>query len=86
MFSTRQQNDTLENARWIGFLPLYHAYGQLYSCMMSMLLATPVYVMSKFDFEEYLRVIQRYQITTLQLVPREYTFNGLRDFIFPLNS
>lgn len=72
MFSITRDNDTIQDARWIGFLPLYHAYGQLYSCMMSMLLDTPVYVMSKFDFEDYLRVIQKYRITTLQLVPRTY--------------
>jgi hypothetical protein len=28
--------------RWIGFLPLYHAYGQLWTILMAVKLHTPV--------------------------------------------
>ncbi|BCS17229.1 acyl--CoA ligase [Aspergillus puulaauensis] len=55
--------------RWVGFLPLYHAYGQLYACLMAPKLGFPVYIMRKFVYEEFLDVIQRYRITHLQVAP-----------------
>ncbi|KAL8685887.1 MAG: hypothetical protein Q9218_007487 [Villophora microphyllina] len=55
--------------RWIGFLPLYHAFGQLYICLLSIKLQIPVYILKTFDFSEVLRVIQTYKITHLHLAP-----------------
>ncbi|KAJ9636298.1 hypothetical protein H2201_007843 [Coniosporium apollinis] len=55
--------------RWVGFLPLYHAYGQLYTILMNVKLQVPVYVMKQFLYEEFLRVIQTYKITDLQVAP-----------------
>ena len=55
--------------RWIGLLPLYHAYGQLYTILMAAKLSIPVFIMKGFVFEEFLRVIQTHQITHLHLVP-----------------
>lgn len=71
-FMTQVENPTIANARWMGFLPMYHAYGQLYSCLLCVLLDTPVYVMAKFEFLELLRSIQEYRITTIHLAPREF--------------
>ncbi|RDW65640.1 acyl--CoA ligase [Aspergillus mulundensis] len=55
--------------RWVGFLPLYHAYGQLYACLMAPKLDFPVYIMRKFIYEEFLGTIQKYRITNLQVAP-----------------
>ncbi|KAL2851417.1 hypothetical protein BJX68DRAFT_254967 [Aspergillus pseudodeflectus] len=55
--------------RWVGFLPLYHAYGQLYACIMSPKLSIPVYIMRKFVFSDFLSTIQSYRITHLQVAP-----------------
>jgi len=55
--------------RWVGFLPLYHAYGQLYTILMAVRLAVPVYVMGEFRYEDFLGVIGRYKITSLQVAP-----------------
>lgn len=55
--------------RWVGFLPLYHAFGQLYACLMATRLETPIYIMKSFFFEEFLHVIQTYRITQLQVAP-----------------
>jgi acyl-CoA synthetase (AMP-forming)/AMP-acid ligase II len=55
--------------RWIGFLPLYHAYGQLSSILMAVKTETPVYVMTTFVYEDFLRVIQEHRITELQVAP-----------------
>ncbi|KAF1810743.1 acetyl-CoA synthetase-like protein [Eremomyces bilateralis CBS 781.70] len=55
--------------RWVGALPLYHAYGQLWAMMMCIKLRVPIYVMEKFGFEPYLRVIQTHRITHLQAAP-----------------
>ena len=42
--------------RWNAFLPLYHAYGQLFTCLIAPLLGVQVYVMRKFDYPEFLKV------------------------------
>ncbi|KAJ5681833.1 uncharacterized protein N7477_001773 [Penicillium maclennaniae] len=55
--------------KWVGLLPLYHAYGQLYVILMAVKLEIPVYIMQKFVFEDFLGGIQKYRITHLQLVP-----------------
>ncbi|OHW94032.1 4-coumarate-ligase 2 [Colletotrichum incanum] len=55
--------------RWIGFLPLYHAYGQLYAVLMAMKLNFPIYIMKEFRYEDFLFAIGKYKITTLQVAP-----------------
>lgn len=55
--------------KWICFLPLHHAYGQLSVCMLAVKLQIPMYILKAFDFTEVLRVIQTYKTTHLQLVP-----------------
>ncbi|KAL4868294.1 hypothetical protein BDV12DRAFT_185981 [Aspergillus spectabilis] len=55
--------------RWVGFLPLYHAYGQLYACIMAPKLSFSVYIMKKFVYEDFLATIQIYRITHLQVAP-----------------
>lgn len=55
--------------RWIGFLPLYHAYGQLYTILMAVKLEVPVYVMKQFVYRDFLQAVQEYRITTLQVAP-----------------
>ncbi|KAI1967118.1 hypothetical protein LOZ58_000613 [Ophidiomyces ophidiicola] len=55
--------------RFIGLLPLYHAYGQLFTISMVVTLNIPVYVMKEFSYEAYLRHIQTYRITNLQIAP-----------------
>jgi len=54
---------------WLGFLPLYHAYGQLYTIAMAQKLQIPVYIMKQFQYEEFLRIIQTHKITCLQVAP-----------------
>jgi acyl-CoA synthetase (AMP-forming)/AMP-acid ligase II len=54
---------------WVGFLPLYHAYGQLYTIAMAQKLQVPVYIMKQFQYEEFLRVIQAHRVTHLQVAP-----------------
>lgn len=55
--------------RWNAFLPLYHAYGQLFTCLIAPLLGVKVYVMRKFEYAAFLEVIQRFKITHLQVAP-----------------
>jgi 4-coumarate--CoA ligase len=55
--------------RWLGFLPLYHAYGQLWCMVMAIKLNIPIYVMKQFNFEPFLQYIQKYKITNLQTAP-----------------
>lgn len=55
--------------RWVGFLPLYHAYGQLYTILMAIKLDVPIYIMTEFRYEDFLFVIGKYKITSLQIAP-----------------
>lgn len=55
--------------RWLGFLPLYHAYGQLWTIVMAAKLRITVYVMKQFLLPDFLSAIQRRRITHLQAVP-----------------
>lgn len=55
--------------RWINFLPLYHAYSQLWMVSIALKQRIPVYIMEKFQFVPYLAYIQRYRITSLLTVP-----------------
>ncbi|KAK5051345.1 hypothetical protein LTR84_002997 [Exophiala bonariae] len=55
--------------KWAGFLPLYHAYGQCYAILIATINQIPILIISKFDFVDYLRIIQVHKITRLQIVP-----------------
>ncbi|KAF4966981.1 hypothetical protein FZEAL_10589 [Fusarium zealandicum] len=55
--------------RWIGALPLSHAYGQMYTILMAVKLRVPIYIMSEFRYEEFLSIIGKYRITSLQVAP-----------------
>ncbi|UKZ49247.1 hypothetical protein TrVGV298_003492 [Trichoderma virens] len=65
----RPEWDSLPRNRWVGVLPLYHAYGQISACLLAGKTLTPVYIMSKFQYEDFLATIQRYKITQLQIAP-----------------
>ena len=66
---TQYSADNPGPERWLAFLPLYHAYSQLWTINIACRLKVPVYVMAKFVYEEFLKCIQQYKITTLQSVP-----------------
>ena len=55
--------------RWLGFLPLYHAYGQLWSITAAAINKTPCFFMRIFNYEQFLRNIQRHRITHIQTAP-----------------
>ena len=61
--------ETAPSERWLGFLPLYHAYGQLWTIMMALKLQVPVYVMTQFVYEDFLKAIQDFKITQLHVAP-----------------
>lgn len=63
------KGDKVESERWIGFLPLYHAYGQMYACLMAVKHHVPIYIMRQFIYEDYLRCIQDVRVTHLQVAP-----------------
>ncbi|KAJ5682478.1 hypothetical protein N7462_005643 [Penicillium macrosclerotiorum] len=56
-------------ARWLCFLPMYHAMAQSIFISVALLRGTPVYIMPKFDFLQMLEYTQAYRITDLTLVP-----------------
>lgn len=64
-----QYEERLERARWLCFLPMYHAMAQNIFIAAALYRSTPVYVMPKFDFVKMLENTQKYRITDLILVP-----------------
>ncbi|KAL9064210.1 MAG: hypothetical protein Q9157_007916 [Trypethelium eluteriae] len=55
--------------RWLGFLPLYHAYGQLWSVVAAGKALVPCYYMRSFNYTQFLEHIQQHKITHLQTAP-----------------
>jgi 4-coumarate--CoA ligase len=55
--------------RWLGFLPLYHAYGQLWSIVAAARTSSPCYFMRSFNYVKFLENIQKHSITHIQTAP-----------------
>ncbi|KAF2746113.1 4-coumarate-CoA ligase [Sporormia fimetaria CBS 119925] len=55
--------------RWLGFLPLYHAYGQLWSIVAAARTLSPCYFMRSFNYVKFLGNIQKYKVTHIQTAP-----------------
>ncbi|KAL8645498.1 MAG: hypothetical protein Q9210_006674 [Variospora velana] len=64
--------------RWIGSLPLYHAYGQVNTCLVAPMLGVPVYMMKHFDFEDMLQTVETHRVTRLQIAPPVMVLLGKR--------
>ncbi|ORY04362.1 hypothetical protein BCR34DRAFT_491628 [Clohesyomyces aquaticus] len=54
---------------WLGFLPLYHAYGQLWSIVAAARTLSPCYFMRSFNYVKFLENIQKHRITHIQTAP-----------------
>ena len=65
----QSSKSTAGSERWLGFLPLYHAFGQLWSVVAAGKLLMPCYFMRTFNYIQFLKNIQRYAITHLQTAP-----------------
>lgn len=61
--------ERLARARWLCFLPMYHAMAQNIFIAAALHRSTPVYIMPKFDFILMLEYTQKFRITDLILVP-----------------
>lgn len=55
--------------RWLGFLPLYHAYGQLWSISGALRTRYPTYFMRSFSYPSFLRHIAAHRVTHIQTAP-----------------
>ncbi|KAL9054100.1 MAG: hypothetical protein Q9162_004357 [Coniocarpon cinnabarinum] len=55
--------------RWLGFLPLYHAFGQLWSLAAAAFAHVPTYMMRAFALPAFLRNVERHRITHIQTAP-----------------
>jgi acyl-CoA synthetase (AMP-forming)/AMP-acid ligase II len=62
-------DEYLKRAVALGFLPMYHAYGQTRHSVSNVLLGIPTYIMRKFEFLQMLEYVQKYRVTALNLVP-----------------
>ncbi|KAK7179896.1 4-coumarate-CoA ligase 2 [Paraphaeosphaeria sporulosa] len=55
--------------RWLGFLPLYHAYGQLWSIVAAARTLSPCFFMRSFNYSTFLKNIQNHRVTHIQTAP-----------------
>ncbi|EEH21621.2 hypothetical protein PABG_03837 [Paracoccidioides brasiliensis Pb03] len=58
-----------KSARWLCFLPMYHAMAQNIFIASSLMRGIPVYIMKRFDFIQMLDAVQKFRITDLTFVP-----------------
>ena len=56
-------------AKWLCFLPMYHAMAQAIFLVCAFTRGVPVWIMPKFDFLKVLEYIQKYRITDFTMVP-----------------
>jgi acyl-CoA synthetase (AMP-forming)/AMP-acid ligase II len=63
------QADSRPEECWLGFLPLYHAYGQLWSIAAAARTLSPCYMMRSFNYTKFLENIQKYRVTHIQTAP-----------------
>ncbi|KAF7597599.1 hypothetical protein BBP40_000077 [Aspergillus hancockii] len=56
-------------ARWLCFLPMYHAMAQNIFIAAALSRGVPVYIMPKFDFIKMLEYTEKFRISDLILVP-----------------
>ncbi|PGH13539.1 hypothetical protein AJ80_06289 [Polytolypa hystricis UAMH7299] len=56
-------------ARYLCFLPMYHAMAQNIFIAASLQREIPVYIMARFDFVQMLENLQRFKISDLMMVP-----------------
>ncbi|KAI9238405.1 MAG: hypothetical protein BYD32DRAFT_413852 [Podila humilis] len=53
----------------LSVLPMYHAYSIMLHLICGVYNGAPTVILQKFDFENFLRAIQEYNISSLRLVP-----------------
>ena len=58
-----------EESRVIAFLPFFHIYGMVVIMCYGLANGSTIVSMPKFDLEEFLGLLQKYEITTAPLVP-----------------
>lgn len=61
--------ERIARAKWLCFLPMYHAMAQNMYIGIALMRGIPVYLMGRFDFVKFLANIERFRITDLSLVP-----------------
>ncbi|KAL2858625.1 hypothetical protein BJY01DRAFT_230772 [Aspergillus pseudoustus] len=57
------------HTRWLCPLPMYHAMGQNMFVGIAFTRGIPVYLLTKFNYDKFLRAIAHFRITDLTLVP-----------------
>jgi 4-coumarate--CoA ligase len=65
----RKANVENSGERWLAPLPMYHAYGQTYSCLSAARLGAKVFIMPLFTLQKYLQFLDIYRITFMTTVP-----------------
>lgn len=65
----RKENVANSGERWLAPLPMYHAYGQTYSCLSAARLGAKVFIMPEFSLQKYLQFLDIYRITFMTTVP-----------------
>jgi acyl-CoA synthetase (AMP-forming)/AMP-acid ligase II len=65
----RDLNETADGDVTIGILPFYHIYGMTIIMSAALHLGATVVTMPRFDLEQFLELMQKYQATTAYLVP-----------------
>jgi 4-coumarate--CoA ligase len=56
-------------AKWLCYLPMYHAMAQAIFLVSAFARGVPVWIMPRFDFLKVLEYIQKYKITDFTMVP-----------------
>ena len=64
-----EMNTVLPEDRLVGVLPFFHIYGMVLILNLAVYLGLTLVTMPRFDLEQFLEIVQKYKITSLNLVP-----------------
>jgi acyl-CoA synthetase (AMP-forming)/AMP-acid ligase II len=69
MVLASSQGHTDESDRMLGLLPFFHIYGMVLILNLVLYKGATIVTMPRFEIEEFLKIIEKYQLTYLSLVP-----------------
>lgn len=64
-----EYDENKKRARRLGFLPMYHAYGQTFFICNYPKESIPLYIMPSFNFERMLQIVEKFRIDSIVAVP-----------------
>lgn len=68
-FESQFQGRPAPDTVYLGFLPFYHIFGLTSLVIGTMYRAVPIVIMEKYNLEQFCKLVQKYKVTNVNIVP-----------------